>query len=131
MEKMKKGSLEKFRKNYKQDHKGEIIISMGTCGIAAGGDDIYKTFETELKEKGLLNIKLKKTGCLGMCFCEPNLIVKLEGMPEILYGNVNDKIAHEIIDEHLTKKNIVNNYVIFMPTSDIGKNIFKDKGERP
>src|SRR5450759_413719 len=86
MDKMKKGDLEKFRKAYKPGHKGEIMISMGTCGIAAGGDAIYRIFEEELKNKGIENIKLKKTGCLGMCFCEPNLVVKLEGMPEILYG---------------------------------------------
>ena len=126
MQKMKKGDLNNFRKNFKPEHQGEVVISMGTCGIAAGGDAIYKLFEKDLKEKGLVNIKLKKTGCLGMCFCEPNLIVRLEGMPEILYGNVDEKIAHEIFDEHLTKKRIVNNHVIFMPTTDIGKNIFKD-----
>lgn len=126
MDKMKKGDLDKFRKEYKYDHKGEIMISMGTCGIAAGGDTIYKIFEEDLKNKGLENIRLKKTGCLGMCFCEPNLVVKIEGMPEILYGNVDEKAAHSIVSEHVIKKNILNNYVIFMPSSDTGKNIFKD-----
>jgi NADP-reducing hydrogenase subunit HndB len=125
MPKMKKGDLEKFRKAYKPGHKGEIMISMGTCGIAAGGDTIYRIFEEELKNKGLENIKLKKTGCLGMCFCEPNLVVKLEGMPEILYGNVDEKAAHSIVSEHVIKKNILNNYVIFMPSKDTGMNIFK------
>ncbi|MEI7542540.1 MAG: (2Fe-2S) ferredoxin domain-containing protein [bacterium] len=126
MDKMKKGDLEKFRKAFKPDHKGEIMISMGTCGIAAGGDTIYKIFEEELKSKGLESIKLKKTGCLGMCFCEPNLVVKLEGMPEILYGNVDEKAARSIVSEHVIKKNILNNYVIFMPSKDTGLNIFKD-----
>ena len=126
MDKMKKGDLEKFRKAFKPDHKGEIMISMGTCGIAAGGDTIYKIFEEELKSKGLESIKLKKTGCLGMCFCEPNLVVKLEGMPEILYGNIDEKAARSIVSEHVIKKNILNNYVIFMPSKDTGLNIFKD-----
>ena len=127
MDKMKKGDLEKFRNNYKEDHKGEIVVSMGTCGIAAGGDAVYKIFENELKSNGLEGtIKLKKTGCLGMCFCEPNLVVKINGMPEILYGNVDEKTAHSIVSEHIIKKNILNNYVIFMPSTDTGKNIFKD-----
>ena len=126
MAKMKRGDLEKFRKSYKNPHVGEIMISMGTCGIAAGGDTIYAIFEEEIKNKGLENIKLKKTGCLGMCFCEPNLVVKLEGMPEILYGNVDEKAAHLIVSEHVIKKNILNNYVIFMPSKDTGRNIFKD-----
>lgn len=125
MEKMKKGDLDKFRKNYKSDFRGEITISMGTCGIAAGGDKIYELFKKELNEKGLEDIQLKKTGCLGMCFCEPNLVVKLDGMVEILYGYVDEKIALRIINDHLTKKSIVNSYAIFMPTNDIGKDIFK------
>ncbi len=126
MNKMKKGDLADFRRNHKSSHKGEVVISMGTCGIAAGGDSIYKLFESEMKEKGLDNIQLKKTGCLGMCFCEPNLVVKLDGMPDILYGNVDEKTAILIMNEHLTKKRIVNFNTIFMPTDDIGKKFFKD-----
>lgn len=124
MNKLKQGGLAELRKNFTEKNTGEIMISMGTCGIAAGGDLIYKAFEEELKNKGLDTIKLKKTGCLGMCFCEPNLVVKLAGMPEILYGNVDVKVAHSIVSEHVVKKNILNNYVIFMPSKDTGKNIF-------
>jgi len=125
METMKKGDLEKFRQNYKSNFRGEIIISMGTCGIAAGGDKIFELFKKELSIKGLDDIQLKKTGCLGMCFCEPNLVVKLDGMVDILYGYVDEKIATRILNDHLSKKNIVNSYAIFMPTNDIGKEIFK------
>jgi (2Fe-2S) ferredoxin len=126
MAKLKKGDLQKLRKDYMPYNKGEISISMGTCGTAAGGDAIYKAFQEDLKNKGLESIKLKKTGCLGMCFCEPNLVVKIEGMPDIYYGNVDEKAAHMIVSEHVMKKNILNNYVIFMPSKDTGKNIFKD-----
>ena len=126
MEKMKKGDLDKFRRNYKPGNKGEVVVSMGTCGISAGGDAVYKLFETELKEKGLEKVQLKKTGCLGMCFCEPNLVVKMEGMPDILYGNVDEQVALQIINEHLGKKHIVNFNAIFMPTDDIGRKIFND-----
>ncbi len=126
MNKMKRGDLAEFRKNFTSDHSGEIIISMGTCGIAAGGDKIYKLIEHELEEKGLDGIQLKKTGCLGMCFSEPNLVVKVDGMVDILYGYVDEKIALRILNDHVAKKRIVNNYVIFMPTNDIGNNIFKD-----
>ncbi len=124
MNKLKKGGLAELRKKAVENCEGEIMVSMGTCGIAAGGDIVYKAIEDELKNKGLAGIKLKKTGCLGMCFCEPNLVVKLEGMPEILYGNVDEKTAHSIVTEHVVKKNILNNYVIFMPSKDTGRNMF-------
>jgi (2Fe-2S) ferredoxin len=48
-------------------------------------------------------------------------------MPEILYGNVDEKAAHSIVSEHIIKKNILNNYVIFMPSKDTGRNIFNDR----
>jgi len=125
MKKLRKGDIKKLRDSFKKDFRGEVVISMGTCGIAAGGNDVYELFKKELLEKGLDDIKLSKTGCLGMCFCEPNLIVKLDGMEEILYGNVNIDIATQIVNEHITRKRIVNNSVIFMPTEDIGRKLFK------
>lgn len=125
MAKMNKGDLAKFRKNIKKENGGEIMISMGTCGIAAGASNVYKEMEETLKANGITNISLGKTGCLGMCFCEPNLVVRVNGMPEIFYGNVDETIAHSIITEHIMKKQILKSNVIFMPTKDTGKNIFK------
>ncbi|PKL92732.1 MAG: 2Fe-2S ferredoxin [Candidatus Goldiibacteriota bacterium HGW-Goldbacteria-1] len=125
MAKMEKGDLAKFRNTYKNESKGEIMISMGTCGIAAGASDVFKEMEETLKANGITNVKLEKTGCLGMCFCEPNLAVRVEGMPEIFYGNVDETVAHSIITEHVMKKQILKSNVIFMPTKDTGKNIFK------
>lgn len=74
-------NLTKIRSSYKKN-ENEILVSMGTCGIAAGAEEIYKTLVEEIKERQL-NITVKKTGCLGLCFCEPNLIIKIQGMPEI------------------------------------------------
>jgi (2Fe-2S) ferredoxin len=121
MAKLKKGDLDKLRKEHSKPVKCEIVVSMGTCGIAAGGNDVMAVFEKELKEKGLNYVTLKKTGCMGMCFCEPNLMVKMEGMPDILYGNVDAKLADLIITEHIMKKKIVNQHIIFMPSKDVGK----------
>ncbi|MBN2754187.1 MAG: (2Fe-2S) ferredoxin domain-containing protein [Candidatus Goldbacteria bacterium] len=125
MAKMGKGDLAKFRKDFKKNIKGEIMISMGTCGIAAGAAVMYKVMEDTLKANGITNIELRKTGCLGMCFCEPNLAVRIEDMPEIFYGNVDENVAQSIITEHVMKKHILKSNVIFMPSKDTGKNIFK------
>ena len=101
--------------------KGKIVISLGTCGIAAGGDKVFETFQKAFAEKHITNIELKQTGCLGMCFCEPNLFVSVEGMPDVLYGYVTPEIAERIVDEHIVKKSLVNEYVIFMPIKDAVK----------
>jgi NADP-reducing hydrogenase subunit HndB len=106
--------------------KGRIVISLGTCGIAAGGDAVLETFKKEFLERHITNIELKQTGCLGMCFCEPNMFVSMEGMPDVLYGYVTPEIAERIVDEHISKKTLVNDYVIFMPVKD--KLVLSDTG---
>ena len=44
-----------------------IVIGEGSCGIAAGALKIHHALEKILGEK----IKIKSTGCIGMCFLEP------------------------------------------------------------
>jgi (2Fe-2S) ferredoxin len=119
-------SLTKHRqdlKNKKSTAKGSIVVSLGTCGIAAGGDKVFETFQSELAGKHITDVDLSITGCLGMCFCEPNLMVKMNGMPDVLYGYVTPEIASRIIDEHIGKQHIVNDYVIFMPAKDLCVNL--------
>ena len=53
----------------------EIIVGMGTCGIAAGAklafDEILKTVD----ENGLAGtVTIKQTGCMGLCHVEPTEI---------------------------------------------------------
>jgi len=115
-------TLAKYRQELnvkKSGKKGKIVVSLGTCGIAAGGDAVYETFKKDLEEKHITDVELTRTGCLGMCFCEPNLLISLEGMPDVLYGYVTPEIASRIIDEHIQKKHMVNDNVIFMPAKDL------------
>lgn len=111
--------LEKFREDAARPSVPEIVVSMGTCGIAAGGDTVYSFFRKELEKRGLGTVHLKKTGCLGLCSIEPNVIVKTKDTPAILYGNVTVEVAERILDEHITRNQIVNDFVVAMPSEDI------------
>ena len=122
MDKFKPAGLAAYRqalKDKKSAFSGSIVVSLGTCGIAAGGDAVYETLKEELEVKHMKDIELSQTGCLGMCFCEPNMIVHIAGMPDVLYGYVTPEVAARIVEEHIGKKQIVNNYVIFMPAKDL------------
>ena len=46
-----------------------ILIGEGSCGIAAGALKVHSALEKLLSEKD--DIKIKSTGCIGMCFLEP------------------------------------------------------------
>ncbi len=87
-----------------------VKVGMSTCGLAAGAQDTYNAFKEEIEKRGL-DVKLKKCGCLGMCFAEPLVEVAVEGLPTVIYGKVNVSVAHRIIDEHLCGKRIVNDHV--------------------
>ncbi|MDD5065843.1 MAG: (2Fe-2S) ferredoxin domain-containing protein [bacterium] len=119
MVKLNLNELEKLRKNTKDECSTEIIVSMGTCGIAAGGNEVYDYFSKEIVKQGLPDVLLKKTGCLGLCYIEPNVIVKTKDQPAILYGNVNMETAIRILNEHVRNSQIVNDFVVAMPSEDI------------
>jgi len=91
--------------------KGDWIkVGMSTCGIAAKADEVYATLLEEVKKRNL-QIEIKKCGCLGMCYCEPNIEVSISGMPSVIYGKVDKEIAVKIIDKHVCGKMLVNDNI--------------------
>jgi len=103
----------------KPSEKIEVIISLGTCGIAAGGDKIYEYFKSEITKRNLSNVVLKKTGCLGLCSQEPNVEIKYPETNPILYGDVDINIAALIFDRHICNGKLVDKYIISMPAPDL------------
>jgi len=50
--------------------RGEVVIGMGTCGIAAGAKAVFDAFIDEMNKAGIEDIVIKQTGCMGLCFSE-------------------------------------------------------------
>ena len=46
----------------------KILVGYGSCGAAAGADEVYKELKPWAKEH---DIPLAKTGCIGLCYLEP------------------------------------------------------------
>jgi NADP-reducing hydrogenase subunit HndB len=87
-----------------------IKVGMSTCGIAAGADEIFNTLQAEIQKRGL-PVKVSKCGCIGMCFAEPLVEVKVMGLPVVRYGKVNKAVALDIVEKHLVEKQLVNGYI--------------------
>ncbi len=77
----------------------EIRVGLGTCGISAGGDAVYKELEKEIKTKKL-DVKLKETGCMGMCY-EEVLVEVLDAGHSFLYSKMTADKVVRVVDEHL------------------------------
>ena len=129
---MAKMSLEELRnlrdlkKNdlRKRDSEGkeiQVIVGMGTCGIAAGAKQTLDAFITGLDEQKIDGVMVRQTGCMGLCHSEPTVEVIAPGMPTVIYGNVDAAAAKEIIQKHITGKELLNDRILDRPAMDIMK----------
>lgn len=106
-----RNKVQKEMKKRDQGTRAEIIVGMGTCGIAAGARDILKAVLAEI-EKRDLDVRVTQTGCIGMCEKEPLFDVKLPGEERVTYGNLTESDVKKIISEHVVNGNIVADLVI-------------------
>ena len=103
------------------DKSIEIIVGMGTCGIAAGAKEALNAFVDELNSKDIRNVVIKQVGCMGFCHSEPTVEIKMDGMPDIIYGNVDAETARQIVHSHILEKKLVDKHVFDKPSRDIVK----------
>ena len=103
------------------DKSIEIIVGMGTCGIAAGAKEALNAFVDELNSKDIRNVVIKQVGCMGFCHSEPTVEIKMNGMPDIIYGNVDAEVARKIVHSHILEKKLVDKHVFDRPARDILK----------
>ncbi len=113
------------RKELSQRDAGEgvtqIIVGMGTCGIAAGAKETFHAIVDELAKQEISNVVVKQTGCMGLCSSEPSVEVLKAGMPGIVYGKVDDAIGRKIVQKHILKDQLVGEYIFDKPAADIMK----------
>ena len=108
------------------DRSIEIIVGMGTCGIAAGAKEALNAFVDELNSKDIRNVVIKQVGCMGFCHSEPTVEIKMNGMPDIIYGNVDAETARKIVHSHILEKKLVDKHVFDRPSLDILKKTGKE-----
>ena len=92
----------------------QIIIGMGTCGIAAGAREVMKAVLDELAKRKINNVSVLQTGCIGMCQKEPLLDIVRPGEDRVTYGPVKPTDVPRIIADHLVNGNIVEDLVVAM-----------------
>jgi len=78
----------------------EITVGLSSCGVAAGAADVHAAFAREIEARGL-DVRLRRTGCVGMCYREPIVDVALPGAPRCTYGGLRPEHAARILDEHV------------------------------
>ncbi len=92
----------------------EIKVGLGTCGISAGGNPVFQTLEDKIEENSV-DVVLKKTGCMGMCY-EEVLVEVIDDDKSFLYSKVNAERAAEIFEKHIVNDEPVSDWIIMSDT---------------
>ena len=100
----------------------QVVVGMGTCGIAAGAKDTYAALVDTLAEKGMTNVLVRQTGCMGLCHSEPTVEVVVPGMPTVIYGHVDAATAKDIVEKHIVGHGLIEGKILDKPSIDIVKN---------
>lgn len=100
----------------------QIIVGMGTCGIAAGAKPTFDAIVKAVDSAGLTSaVIIRQTGCMGLCHVEPTVEVVMPGMPATIYGKVDAAVATEIVERHVVGKALVDKHIYDRPAVDIVK----------
>ena len=89
-----------------------VVVGMAPCGIAAGARPVMLEFVEELKRRGLENVTVAQTGCIGMCRLEPMRDVIVPGKEKVTYVKVNPDMVSRIVAEHIVNGRPVQEYTI-------------------
>ena len=96
------------------DHDGNIkvVVGMATCGIAAGARPVLAAFTEEIAKRGLTNVTVTQTGCIGICQYEPVVEVFVPGQEKVTYVKMSPEKVANVVANHIVNGNVVTDYVI-------------------
>ena len=89
-----------------------VVVGMATCGIAAGARPVMLEFVEELKRRGLENVTVAQTGCIGMCRLEPMVEVYVKDQEKVTYVHMNPEKVARVVTEHIVNGRPVEEYTI-------------------
>jgi NADP-reducing hydrogenase subunit HndB len=111
-----------LRKREADGKEIQIVVGMGTCGIAAGAKQTLDAFITGLDEHKLVDsVLVRQTGCMGLCHSEPTVEIIVPGMPPVIYGRVDAPAVKEIIQKHIIGRELLGDRILDRPAVDIMK----------
>ena len=111
LKKIREEALEKRKAKMVSGEK-QIVVGMGTVGIAAGARDTLKTILEMIEQENLTDVIVRQTGNIGFDSFEPIVQVVIGDTPAVNYGKVTPAMVKRIIREHVIGNEVVKEFVI-------------------
>jgi len=88
----------------------QVKVAMATCGIASGAKKTMEFLSEQLEKRGVEAI-VTQTGCMGYCYAEPTIEVRLPGQDPVVFGDVDTTKADEIIEKYIKTGELVDGII--------------------
>ncbi len=88
----------------------QVKVAMATCGIASGAKAVMEFFLEQLDRRNIQGV-VTQTGCMGYCYAEPTVEVKLPGQDPVVFGYVDLKRADQIIEKYIKTGELVDGII--------------------
>ena len=112
LEAIKKKVLDNVNLRQEREEGVRVVVGMATCGIAAGARPVLNAFAEGVQAKGLNNVMVTQTGCIGICQYEPVVEVYEAGKEKITYVKMTPEKAKEVVEKHLKGGKVIDEYTI-------------------
>jgi NADP-reducing hydrogenase subunit HndB len=89
-----------------------VVVGMATCGIASGARPVLNELSNIVQEKGLKDVVVTQTGCIGLCQYEPIVEIFEPGKDKVTYIKMTPEKAKDIVEQHLMRGQIVTDYTL-------------------
>jgi len=90
-----KGKWDKLKDN----REPIVYVGAASCGRAAGALELKEAVKAFLDENKK-SARVIEVGCIGPCYLEPLVDIKMPGQPRVSYNNVNAKTLQMILKSH-------------------------------
>ncbi len=111
LEEIRNRTLERI--NIRKEREGtRVVVGMATCGISAGARPVLKALVEEVNKRGLRDVIVSQTGCIGICEYEPVLEVYRPGEDKVTYVKMTPEKAVRVVAEHIVNGKVVTEYTI-------------------
>ena len=76
------------------------------------GPGSRKVIAEEVAKRGLQDVMVTQTGCIGICQYEPVVEVVTPGHEKVTYVKMTPEKALRVVNDHLVNGNVVSEYTI-------------------
>lgn len=113
LKKVKESVKSKIDLREKSDKPEDVIqvkVAMATCGIASGAKETMEFFISAMEKRGITAV-VTQTGCMGYCYAEPTVEITKPGQDPVVFGNVDQDKADEIIEKYVKNNELVDGII--------------------